>query len=109
MKKLILELIAVNFMLNPSLEASYFIRNGVPAEIQVQDAKQNPIGTLSADSKDALTISASSFPITMTSSIDGVVSPDVTYTIKKPGCHIIWYNMETGSSAKLYSTPLVCP
>lgn len=108
MKKFILGLILINFIFNPSVEASYFIRNGVPAQIQIQAADGTSLPPLSKDSSHALTIPSSSFPIIVTSTIDGLVSPALTYTIQAPGCHIIWWNMDTGNSAKLYSTPLIC-
>lgn len=108
MKKFLFILITMNVVLVSSAEASYFVHNAVPAQIQVSQANGKVIGTLSADSIHDLTIPSSSFPITVTSTIGGLVSPSVTYTIKNPGCYMIWWNMDTGNSAKLYSTHLIC-
>ncbi|MBX9786980.1 MAG: hypothetical protein K2Y08_06550 [Alphaproteobacteria bacterium] len=113
MKKLIFVLIAMNLILSSSLEASskktsYFIHNAVPAQIQISQANGESIGTLNADSIHDLQIPASSFPITVTSTMGGLVSPALTYTIQNPGCRMIWWNMDSGSSAKLYSTDLRC-
>lgn len=98
----------MNLTLASSTEASYFVHNAVPAQIQVSQTNGKIIGTLSTDSIHDLTIPSSSFPITVTSTIGGLVSPTVTHTIKNPGCYMIWWNMDMGSSAKLYSTSLIC-
>lgn len=108
MKKFIFALTVMNLILASSAEASYFVHNAVPAQIQVSQANGKIIGTLSADSIHDLTIPSSSFPITVTSTIGGLVSPAVTYTIQNPSCYMIWWNMDTGNSAKLHSTPLIC-